>query len=64
MQVSNQHQWFTVQGGSVQYVSRLTADLQRHGVELRLATPIAGIKRLPDGVLVRAQGASGSCLTM
>lgn len=57
MQVSNQHQWFTVQGGSVQYVSRLTADLQRHGVELRLATPIAGIKRLPDGVLVRAQGA-------
>lgn len=56
MQISNQHQWFTVQGGSVQYVSRLSADLQRHGVELRVSTPITGIQRLPDGVLVRAQG--------
>lgn len=56
MQISNQHQWFTVQGGSIQYVSRLSADLQRHGVELRLATPVAGIKRLPEGVMVRAHG--------
>lgn len=56
MQISDQHQWFTVQGGSVQYVSRLSDHLQRHGVELRLSTPIAGIKRLPDGVLVRAKG--------
>ena len=57
MQISNQHQWFTVQGGSVQYVNRFSDHLQRHGVELRLSTPIAGIKRLPDGVLIRAQGA-------
>ena len=56
MQITGQHQWFTVQGGSVQYVNRLAAHLQHHGVELRLATPIAGIKRLADGVLLRAQG--------
>ncbi|MDB5664800.1 FAD-dependent oxidoreductase [Cypionkella sp.] len=56
MQISNQHQWFTVRGGSIQYVSRLSADLRRHGVELRLSTPIAGIQRLPDGVMVRAAG--------
>ncbi len=56
MQISNQHQWFTVQGGSVQYVDRLSNHLQRHGVELRLSTPIVGIKRLPDGVMIRAEG--------
>ena len=56
MQISDQHQWFTVRGGSIQYVSRLSADLQRHGVELRLSTQIVGIKRVSDGVLVRAKG--------
>lgn len=55
MQLSGQHPWFTVQGGSVQYVNRLSADLTRHGVELRLATPIAGIRREPGGVAIRAK---------
>ncbi|MEO5616123.1 MAG: FAD-dependent oxidoreductase [Cypionkella sp.] len=57
MQISNQHQWFTVQGGSIQYVNRLQADLLRHGVDLRLSTPIAGIRRVPNGVLIRAEAA-------
>ncbi|GLS85861.1 cyclopropane-fatty-acyl-phospholipid synthase [Cypionkella aquatica] len=56
MQISNQHQWFTVKGGSTAYVSRLQADLLRHGVEIRLGSAIAGIQRVADGVMVRAEG--------
>lgn len=56
MQVSAQHQWFTVKGGSTQYVQRLGADLARQGVELRLSTPIAGIRREANGVFIRAVG--------
>ena len=56
MTVSAQHQWYTVQGGSVQYVNRLQAAMQRQGVDIRLATPIAGVKRTAWGVLVRAVG--------
>lgn len=56
MQVSGQHPWYTVKGGSVQYVRRLESELQRQGVELRLATLIAGIRREADGVFVRARG--------
>ena len=54
--VTAQHQWYTVQGGSVQYVSRLQAAMQRQGVDIRLGTPIAGVKRTAWGVLVRAVG--------
>ena len=57
MQLSGQHQWYTVQGGSVQYVRRLEAELVRQGVDLRLATPIAGIRREANGVFIRAEGA-------
>lgn len=57
MQITDQHQWFTVQGGSVQYVNRLQADLIRQGAEIRLATPIAGIRRAEQGVFIRSVGA-------
>jgi predicted NAD/FAD-binding protein len=56
MTVSSQHQWFTVQGGSVQYVRRLQATMQRQGVDIRLGAPVAGVKRTTWGVLVRAVG--------
>ncbi len=56
MTVTAQHQWYTVQGGSVQYVDRLQAAMQRQGVDIRLATPIAGVRRTAWGVLVRAAG--------
>lgn len=57
MQVSGQHQWYTVKGGSTQYVRRLNADLLRQGVEVRLSAPIAGIRREGNGVHIRAVGA-------
>jgi uncharacterized protein len=56
MQLSGQHQWYTVQGGSIQYVTRLQAELTRQGVDLRLNTAVAGVKRADNGVYIRAVG--------
>ncbi|WP_417727426.1 NAD(P)/FAD-dependent oxidoreductase [Roseovarius sp.] len=52
-----QHQWYTVQGGSVAYVTRLEQVLRGKGVEIRLGAPVAGIRRVDVGVEVRARGA-------
>ncbi|MGR3492701.1 MAG: NAD(P)/FAD-dependent oxidoreductase [Shimia sp.] len=51
-----QHPWLTVSGGSIEYVRRLQARLQRAGVKLRTGAPIAGVRRTPFGVEVRAEG--------
>lgn len=53
---TGQHQWYTVQGGSKQYVSRLGAAMNGQGVQMRLGAPIAGVRRVAAGVEVRAQG--------
>jgi len=53
---TGQHPWFTVQGGSVAYVSRLQSAMRRAGVTIRLNAPIAGVRRGPRGVEVRARG--------
>lgn len=57
LHTEGQHQWFTVQGGSVQYVQRLQAALLRQGVDLRLGAGIAGVRRQDGMVHLRAQGA-------
>ncbi len=51
-----QHQWYTVKGGSVEYVRRLQASLTSRGVDLRLGAPVAGVRREAAGVMVRAEG--------
>lgn len=51
-----QHQWMTVRGGSVEYVRRLERDLRARGVEIRLGTPVAGVRRDGAGPRVRMQG--------
>ncbi len=56
MGITGQHQWYTVQGGSVQYVERLITALDRQGVELRPASPVTAVKRLPGGAVVKAKG--------
>jgi uncharacterized protein len=53
---AGQHQWYTVKGGSVEYVRRLQASLVAHGVDIRLSTPVAGVQRVAGGVMVRARG--------
>ena len=53
---TGQHQWYTVQGGSTQYVARLGADMAQRGVDIRLSCPIAAVERGPFGVKIRAVG--------
>jgi uncharacterized protein len=56
LQNTGQHQWYTVQGGSVEYVRRLTQDLRARGVSIRTASPVAGLRRVPGGVELRQHG--------
>ncbi|MFN3662092.1 NAD(P)/FAD-dependent oxidoreductase [Yoonia sp.] len=53
---TGQHQWYTVDGGSQAYVSRLGADMEKRGVELRLGAAVNGVRRNPGGVEVKAKG--------
>jgi uncharacterized protein len=54
--VYGQHQWWTVQGGSASYVRRLGDAMRGKGVDIRLSSPIAGVRRTIGGVEVRAEG--------
>ena len=50
---SGQHQWFTVKGGSREYVSRLENVLAQKKVEIRVNTPVASVTRHATGVVVK-----------
>jgi len=54
IQVTDRPQWYTVRGGSRQYVRRLVSALD----DARLNTPVLGLRRLDHGVLL--QTAHGS----
>ncbi|WP_341367431.1 FAD-dependent oxidoreductase [Yoonia sp. BS5-3] len=56
LSASGQHQWYTVDGGSHQYVTRLEADMRKRGIDMRLGAPIQGVRRDPFGADVRAIG--------
>ncbi|MGB0799389.1 MAG: cyclopropane-fatty-acyl-phospholipid synthase, partial [Planktomarina sp.] len=56
LNASGQHQWYTVNGGSREYVSRLTTHLDKAGVEIRLFSPIEAVNRTSEGVAVKVQG--------
>ncbi len=56
LQTTKQHDWFTVRGGSIQYVSRLQAAMVTAGVDLRLGAAVAGVRRQPGGAHVRVHG--------
>ena len=53
---TGQHQWYTVQGGSVEYVRRLAAAMKKQGVTLRRGARVAGVRRVTGGVEVRQNG--------
>ncbi|CUH88968.1 protoporphyrinogen oxidase [Phaeobacter sp. CECT 5382] len=53
---AGQHQWWTVKGGSIEYVRRLEAALLARGCSVHSATPIEQVKRDASGVTVVAQG--------
>jgi len=56
MQATGQHQWWTVQGGSIEYVTRLERALVAKGVEIHLASPIQTVKRSALGVEILREG--------
>jgi predicted NAD/FAD-binding protein len=54
--VTGQHQWYTVQGGSREYVSRLQNSMARRGVDIRLGAATQAVRRTEVGVEVKAAG--------
>jgi predicted NAD/FAD-binding protein len=50
-----QHQWYTVEGGSTQYVRRVEASLRKHGVDLRLGTGVQSVRRTTAGCDTQVQ---------
>lgn len=57
LSASGQHQWWTVDGGSVEYVRRLVAHLRTRGVVLRTKAPVRAVTRGDGAVWVRGDGA-------
>ncbi|MEY8838454.1 NAD(P)/FAD-dependent oxidoreductase [Cribrihabitans sp. XS_ASV171] len=55
LHANEEHQWYTVRGGSVEYVRRLEAAMRRKGVEIRLGAQISGVRRGEFGPQVRAK---------
>lgn len=53
---SGQHQWYTVDGGSIEYVKRLGRALENQGVDIRLNTGIDQVRRGPVGPEVKTFG--------
>ncbi|MBS1301913.1 FAD-dependent oxidoreductase [Loktanella sp. SALINAS62] len=56
LNTNGQHQWFTVAGGSKQYVDKLHAAMTLRGVNIRLASPVQGVQRTVTGAQVRSTG--------
>ena len=54
--VTGQHQWYTVRGGSIQYVHRLGAAMGAQGVDIRLGAGVDAIRRTATGVEIKARG--------
>ncbi|UWQ24245.1 FAD-dependent oxidoreductase [Leisingera aquaemixtae] len=54
---TGKHQWWTVKGGSIEYVRRLEAALIARGCEIRTGSPIRHVTRQAGGVSVQAEGA-------
>lgn len=53
---TGQHQWWTVSGGSVEYVRRLEAALVKRGVSIRTNAPVQAVSRAASSVSLRAHG--------
>lgn len=56
LSATGQHQWYTVKGGSQEYVTRLEADMRKRTIDMRLGAHIQGVRRTPLGADVRAVG--------
>ena len=54
--VYGQHQWYTVEGGSIEYVKRVEASLNRQGCRIYLGANVQGVRRNSKSVEVRCMG--------
>ncbi len=54
LQVSDRPQWRTVAGGARSYVGKMAAGI----ADVRLNTPVAAVRRLPQGAVIRVEGAA------
>ncbi|SMR72013.1 Predicted NAD/FAD-binding protein [Aliiroseovarius halocynthiae] len=51
-----EHQWWTVKGGSIEYVRRIETALRARGCDIRMGSPVDNVTRSKDGVTVAIQG--------
>ena len=56
LNTTGQHQWYTVDGGSTQYVQRLENALNGFGVDMRLGAAVQSVRREAGKVFVRCWG--------
>ena len=56
LNTTGQHQWYTVDGGSIQYVQRLEAALLALGVDVRLGAAVQSVRREAGSVFIRPWG--------
>ena len=56
LNTTGQHQWYTVDGGSIEYVRRLEAAMIGRQVDVRLKAPVQSVRRIAGGVEVKMHG--------
>jgi predicted NAD/FAD-binding protein len=56
LQNSGQHQWYTVDGGSVEYVRRLEVAMKQRGVDIRTGAAIESVTRSAGAVQLKTYG--------
>jgi predicted NAD/FAD-binding protein len=54
---NGQHQWYTVRGGSIEYVRRLETAMLARGVDIRLGAPMERVERHHRGVRLKVRNA-------
>ena len=57
---TGQHQWYTVNGGSIQYVERLRQELVKRNVEMRLGDPVREVRRDTFRIEILSQSCESS----
>ncbi|MEO0939289.1 MAG: FAD-dependent oxidoreductase [Pseudomonadota bacterium] len=57
LSTTGQHQWYTVEGGSIEYVRRLEVAMLAQGVDIRLNAPVQAVTRQGGGAQVKTWGA-------
>ena len=56
LNTTGQHQWYTVDGGSIEYVRRLETAMIGRQVDVRLKAPVQSVRRIAGRVEVKTHG--------